>query len=208
MVTTNRLTAKDYILGSLKIKAEDVGASEWLAIVKESKSICNPYLKYLPGFTPIKEAMNDWQRKRATDNKVAEFFDGFDSESLCVWVSGLSHECEGELSPGAGVRFVMEKELMFTRKGQLVLWDAKHEREIRWGRGSDYDVLEKAIYSRFSELSDDDLLTLFAHHPRLGRDIVNKLWQLAAKGVEERQRRLRDFTEMEKTLASFLKRTS
>jgi hypothetical protein len=206
MVTT--IKPKDYILSSLIIKAEDVGASEWLAIVQKSKSICNPYLKYLPGFTPIREAMNDWQKKRSTDNKVAEFFEGFDGESLCVWVSGLSSEGEGTLSPGAGVRFWMEKELLLTRKGQLVLWDAKYEREIRWGRGNDYDVIEKAIYSRFSEVSDDDILTLFTHHPRLGRDIVSKLWQLATKGVEERQRRLRDFNEMEKALAGFWERTS
>jgi len=205
MVTTIR--PKDYILGSLKINAEDVGASEWLAIVKRAKSICNPYLKYLPYFEPLKEAMNDWKRKRKTDNAVAEFFDGFNEESLCVWVSQLSHETEGELSPADGVRFFTEKNLLLSRKGQLVLWDARYERKKRWGPGNSYDVLQIAIFSRFSKVSDDDLLTLFAHHPRLGRDIVNKLWQLANNGVEERQKRLRDFTEMERALASFLERT-
>lgn len=209
MVTTIR--PKNYILGSLRIKAEAVGPSEWLAIVKAAKSICNPYLKYLPDFEPLKETMNDWRSKRKTDNAVVTFFPGFNEESLCVWVSSLSHETEGQLSPADGVRFVTEKDLLLSRKGHLVLWDAKYERETRWGSdawgpGNSYDVIEIAIFSRFSKVSDDNLITLITHHPRLGRDIVNKLWELANKGVVERQRRLSDFTKMERVLAGFLER--
>ena len=209
MVTTIR--PRDYILGSLKIKAEDVGAPEWLAILKKAQRNCDPYLKYLPGFKPIKEVMNDRERNRKTDNAVVEFFCDFNEETLCVWVSCLSHETEGEIPQALGPRFFTEKVLLLTRKGLLVLWDAKYERELewgpdRWGPGNSYDVIQTAIFSRFSMASDSCLLKLLPHHPRLGIAIVEKLWELTRKGIAERQKRLGDFIKMESELAGLLER--
>jgi hypothetical protein len=199
---------KDYITGSLQIKAEDVGASGWLMITREAERICKPYLKYLPGFVPIREMMNDWRRKRSTSDAVVKYFKGFKAESLCVWLTAISRECEGELPPVGEARFIMEKDLLLSRKGQLVLWDAKYERKKRYNsnRQDDYDLVEIAIYSRFTEVLDVNLLALFDHYPRLGRDIVNKLWRLVTEGIEERQKRLRNLNEVERTLAGFLKR--
>lgn len=203
----------EYILGSLRLNERDIEPKAWLEVVSEAMKICGPYLKYCPGFRPIKESMNDWQVPRVTDASVVEFFEDFDGDSLCSHTAQLSYETEGSVEPaGYGVRFVTEQNLLLFRKGWFVLWSARYERERRSRNRSnawdDYEMVEKAHFSRFSPISGDQILPFLTQSPRLGRQIILTLCNVVTGKVKERERMLEKDREIQGFLLGLSERTS
>lgn len=171
----------DFIMGRLRIPYKRILPDLWLAIITEILDSLKPQLKYLSGFEEISKALNyharDYDCRQTSDGVVSGPPD-FNPELRVIFLFHYPHQCEEELDPGHGVRYVLEKKVLLTKKGQLLLWEAKYERILVAGqgyRGHRSGITEEAQYSRFSWMEVNDLLDIFKIHDHAGLAILRTL---------------------------------
>jgi len=205
MDSSNKL---NFILGTFRIPATEVKASEWLEIIKAALAICKPYLKYFSGFSPISERLNchlGSYDRRETDKAIVEFPKDITQKTRCVEIGQLIYETEGMHSDAQfGVRFVILQTLLLSQEEKWINWDYKFERKAQYGLGyreHHTGILEVAKICKFSLVKEDILLGFLKEKPRLGEKILDILYSLAVEGITERKRRLQQIEQAEKLLA-------
>jgi hypothetical protein len=192
---------EQYITGSLKIKAEEIDAEGWFHVLKEIMSICKAHLKYLSGFKPIEESINNFRNLERTKDEAIKAFPGFSKKMLCRVVGQISHETEGEF--GGGVRFYTCENLLLTKKGYFVFWKAKYERAYWIPRDK---ISSTAEYSHFSKLSLKEASKIISVHPKLGLNIIAQLRHEVNEGIRDRERRVAELRNMDRDLYHFEER--
>ncbi len=200
MDSSSRLEA---ILGQLRVDASEITPEEWLQVVTDVLEQHKPHLKYLRGFRPLKEEFNcatgnsgyDYRR---TNMEVVEFPVEIDADTKCLWVAKISHEVEGKNQWGEnhGCRFVQQKDLYLTTKGEFLLSDHKYERIVRDGlgyRSHRTGIDDVAVWWKFALLADDSLRSVLK--PEVGCTILDVLIKYGEESVQERRRHLRAVEE-------------
>lgn len=182
----------DYILGETpRVQWNSLGVDQQVAVLEAVLGRCKPHLKYLPGFEPIQKELHGSQGPhvppRESARAAATFSDGLSEVTLCVEIDGLSHETKGELAPGQGVRFIHEKCALLTRAGDIVLWEAEWERQLRTDQRDRLYVVHVGQMHRFTLL---DIPDLCREYPDAAKQLIVLLFSELERGIRARENRL------------------
>lgn len=194
-----------YVFGDFSpIHARDLTPKEWGEIIWYAIKH-EEMLEYLSGFRPLMALANNDIREirtgriirypRVCENLIPEGMRSLHLLPLC------SRENEETVETRLGNKQrVITRELLLSRKRDLVVWDAvwkKNDKNDHYGTAISSDVHIRESY---------DYASMFEKDLRLGVDILTSLSDAIGETIRQRFRRLEDFREAERALVSLANR--
>src|SRR5450759_4556786 len=143
MDSSNKLA---FLTGDLKLRADEITPTTWSKLVFDCIERCKTKFNYLPEQHPLKDLLNctlyEYDR-RVTPKEIVTFPKGVSFETKCYHVTGLEteripQESTSGLWPsasGPNWKYVVERNLLLTCQGKLLLWVAKYHPQMVGGLG-------------------------------------------------------------------------
>lgn len=209
----NQDTKIGLVMGTMKVsglKTEDLAQ-----IIQNVLGLCKSHLKYLSGFEPISSLLNhnvgnSGYDRRITDENIVNFPQRINQKTLCIVIAELDFNVGNELSPGFGVAYFTETELLLLRNGDLLIWKAKYLRNQRSGLGYREhrtgidEIAEFSVFSKVKTLSEIE--KLLEQQSNLASLIIEKLLDATQKTIRKRRQTLQSFEHLEDRLVEILNR--
>jgi hypothetical protein len=214
MDPSNRVS---YILGNnIRVDTSEIEPQEWLKIFEGILKFNRPHLKYLSNFKEIEKFMNGEADANGripisemSDHTVIEFQNNIISTTRCIFICELNIEYSKERisvldhSITTEPRFITAKILLFSNKGDFILWRVAFKRKLKDSCKSpkhNDDIITRMMHSLFSMPNDAELTNLIRKHPYIGKEFIKMLNHTTTQSISNQRTRLSNSEIMEKQL--------
>lgn len=211
-------TKLEFLTGDFSLCATEIEPETWCKLVLHCVKACKPHLKYFPNQLPLGQLLNcylgDYNR-RITPPEVVTLPANITTETKCIEITELKSEYVAHTPPPASHhgaydwKLIIERKLLLTSKGDLLLWTAGYRPELVCGLG--YRAHREGTYynaksSVFTLVSCENLGNLLQPEDRLGLQMIEAISALVESGVGDRRQKLYSMEKLGSQLRSVLDR--
>lgn len=202
------------ILGKPVFTLDELSVEDRWRIVEATLQICKPYLKYLKTseFESINDLLNIKRKEycRKTNKGLVSFFDkDINFKLRCIKIITIrSSESERKPTHLVKIRDRRVKHLLLSQKGIWIIWSYKMRVELTFSPEFQelLDVSETIEECKFKAINKEDFLNILSITPGLVYTIIDKLYLIAHRTVEEKRDRLRSIEEVRDELDAIKQR--